>query len=75
MYIHEAISKISYKTPFITRKSWQRITDRPCPASVKIQPSNSPDCCIVFSVSMQRPSPRWNPTADDLTASDWELTR
>lgn len=38
-----------------------------------IRPTNSYDCCIIFVEGKENQQSRyWNPTADDLTADDWE---
>lgn len=75
MYIYEAIKSTTPQTPYITRKSWCYLTDRPCPAAVKILPTNSPDGCVVKSVSADKSRRGWQPSADDLTASDWVLVK
>lgn len=71
MYIHEAIKARTEIKPFITREKWCYRTGQPCKAAVKIQPTDSPDGCVVRSVT-GRDCPRWQPTTDDLTADDWK---
>ena len=39
-------------------------------ASVKIKPTDSAECCIVFKNNKPSAS-RWNPSAEDLAAKDW----
>ncbi|WP_071428248.1 Thoeris anti-defense Tad2 family protein [Merdimmobilis hominis] len=74
MYIHEAVASCGLEKPFITRKRWMYLTPNPCKgAPVKIQPTNSPDGCIVESVTGKIPHRRWTPTAEDLVADDWIL--
>ena len=73
MYIQEAIRAMTMDRPYITRMAWARITSEPCSAAVKIQPTNSPDCCIVKSVAAKGPCRGWEPTAGDLAADDWEV--
>lgn len=39
-----------------------------------IRPTNSYDCCIIFVAGKENQQSRyWNPTADDLTADDWDV--
>ena len=40
-----------------------------------IRPTNSYDCCqaLCSDLNGHRGSIRWNPTADDLMANDWEV--
>lgn len=71
MHIHEAIAATTRQEPFITRKAWEYITSKPCACAIKIQPTNSPDGCIVESVNSAIPICGWQPTAEDLTADDW----
>ena len=37
-----------------------------------VQPTNLRDCCILHTKG-RTPGPRWNPQAEDLMASDWEV--
>ena len=74
MFIHEAIRAISNPTTCIMRESWKRLSKEPC-GGVKIQPTNSPDGCIVRSDAEPFCRSGWKPTADDLTADDWVLVR
>lgn len=71
MNIVEAVKATTLQRPYITRKAWNRVTPNPCDAAVKIQPTDSPDRCILISVSSRdRP---WHPGTADLIADDWEL--
>lgn len=74
MHIHEAINATTPHEPFITRAIWARVTSKPCGAAVKVQPTNSPDCCIIESIINKAPCRGWQPTAEDLTADDWAIT-
>ena len=74
MYIHEAIAARTKQKPYITRQAWSYLTDKPCGAAVKIQVTDSPDCCIVESVSAKVLRVGWQPKAEDLAADDWRLT-
>lgn len=76
MYIYEAVMATSKENPYITRRAWQYVTEYACPSSIWIQPTNSPDCCIVGSETTSS-SPRrgWQPTAEDLVADDWEVVK
>lgn len=71
MYIHEAIQATTIEKPYITRRSWSRLSAKPN-GGIKIQPTNSPDCCIVMSDAMGNPRRGWEPRASDLAAYDWE---
>lgn len=71
MYIHEAILATNKQKPFIRRRSWAYLTSRPV-HSVKIQPTNSPDGCVIESVTKNSPRHGWQPMEGDLVADDWE---
>ncbi len=40
---------------------------------IRIQPTTSFDCCVVYSNGGQRSAVRWNPDALDLIADDWQV--
>ncbi len=65
MYIYEAIKARTETKPFITRAVWE--------GRIYIDPTNGPEGCIVHAKN-RAPCPRWEPSADDLTADDWEIT-
>ncbi len=69
MNICEAILAIDSKHPYITRKSWNKGIVHHKPMVFAIQPTDGPDCCIVYGVA--KPLPRWQPARADLTADDW----
>lgn len=81
MYIQQVvktaveINRNSKEKAFIRRKD---ISSGMIESQTYIYPTNGYDCCIVFSLSSmlrrtERQSRYWNPTADDLTADDWEV--
>ena len=72
MYIHEAINARTAQKPFITRKARSCLTDNPCSAAIKIQPTNSPGGCILHSEFIVNQQPCWPPRLEDLIADDWE---
>lgn len=72
MNIYEAIKARTPQKASIRRKSWQYITNGPCTAAVKIQPTNSPDKCVVESMGTKEVRSGWQPRAEDLLADDWE---
>ena len=74
MYIHEALQQLTIEKPYIRRQSWARWSNEFPGRGVCIQPTNSPDGCIVESDVDKGDRRRWNPTADDLIADDWEVT-
>lgn len=67
MTIIEAIKSTTENRPSITRTAWGEM-------QVKIRPTNTPDCCIISSLSGSNPRRGWQPTAEDLTAEDWITT-
>lgn len=71
MYIGEAIQARTAETPYITREAWLYPTKRPVAASVKILPTDSPDCCLILSATSKEPRRGWEPQAGDLVADDW----
>ena len=72
MLIHEAIITRTPEKPFIRRRAWSYLTSKPVAAVIKIQPTDSPDGCIIESVAAKSPRYGWQPTAGDLVADDWE---
>lgn len=70
MYIHEAIQARTREKPFIRRQGWFRLSPFPC-GGIKLQPTNSPDGCIIESDVDKKNRRSWIPTAEDLTADDW----
>ncbi len=73
MFIHEAVQaarNTGGATPCITRKSWARWSKK-LGGGVKIQPTDSPDGCIVESDAGDNKRRSWVPSALDLMADDW----
>lgn len=65
MYIQRAIR--------ISMKCGGRIA-RPCFCEyLQIEPTNSDEGFILHGIG-QAPCPRWQPSAEDLLAGDWEIT-
>lgn len=75
MFIHEAILSRSQGEPYITRKSWDYPATESVEAAIMILPTDTPDCCIIMSVNGKNPCRGWQPTAEDLAADDWVVTR
>ena len=71
MYIHEAVATALERNACIMRKSWNHVTSKPCDAAIKIWPTNTPDGCIVESVTINNLYSGWKPRAEDVTANDW----
>ena len=75
MYIHEAVEKAVKENGKIIRSSARR------PESdiySEITPTNSYDACLITVLHDGKPrktAGRWNPTADDLMADDWNEFR
>lgn len=67
MKIHEAVEKALKEKKPITRTSLSGF-------GFKVFPTDSSDCCyLIPEDEKQQPARRWNPTANDLLADDWEL--
>ena len=71
LYIHEAIKARTEEKPYITRESWGYITSVWCSTTIKIMPTNTPDCCTLESVASNGPRRGWQPKEEDLIAKDW----
>ena len=74
MYIHEAIRARTSDMPFITRKSWTDDYGPYSHLSIKLLPTNTPDCCVIESKLSENPCRGWQPMAGDLLADDWIIT-
>lgn len=74
MFIHEAVKNRTRAKPYITRKSWNNLypTESISGAAIVVLPTDSPDCCVIIGVG-QKPCRGWEPTAEDLTADDWQV--
>lgn len=72
MFLHEAILKTTKEKPFLARKKWSKTVLDSGSHPICIQPTDSPDGCLLYGPSQKRPHRRWWPMADDLMASDWE---
>lgn len=69
MNIQEAV-----RTALETDKCIYRQSDREKDIEIFIKPTkNSWDCCIITSPKVGKSEARWNPTSDDLIATDWKL--
>lgn len=64
MLIYEAVMKAIETNNFITREPLKQYLP------LWIKPTNTAFGCIV-GVNGKTAVPRWNPTAEDLTATDW----
>ncbi len=73
MYIHEAIKARTPDTPFIVRRKW--IDELRCYAwkGTKVYPTSTPDYCLLMTGYSRTPCRGWEPSAEDLTAEDWEV--
>lgn len=74
MYIHEAIAARTRREPFVTREAWQYVVikndGRPPGCPIKLNPTDSPDLCIVLSETSGTTC-GWRPSLEDLIADDW----
>lgn len=74
MDIHEALVARTKQRPFLTRRAWKKILLMDGNSSVYIQPTDTPECCLVYGPSQKGPRRGWQPTETDLLATDWETT-
>lgn len=73
MNIQEAIAATSKIKPFITRRAWRGVvTNESHKTAIKVQPTDTPDGCIIESAATKSLRPGWQPRAEDLMANDWE---
>ncbi len=76
MLIHEAIKEAMSQGKAITRRKEGESLWR----TTAILPTVTNDCCIIVELDEEiakdygRFCRRWNPTAEDLMANDWEVT-
>ena len=75
MFIHEAIAARSKACPYIQRASWRWYPTENIHGRFCILPTDTPDGCVIISPSRKDRCPGWQPTAADLTANDWEVTK
>ncbi len=71
MFIHEAINARTADKPCITREAWKIFNSSVSMEGIRLLPTNTPDCCILFSNGRKIPSRGWQPKAEDLVADDW----
>lgn len=67
MHISKAVRKACEFGGYISRRAWDNRH------SIKILPTNTPDCCIIMQKDGKSPCRGWQPTAEDLMADDWEV--
>ena len=73
MNIAEAMRARTKEKPFLSRAKW-RIILLDCPyRPIFIQPTNTPEFCLLYGPSQKAPQRGWQPTAEDLMAEDWEV--
>lgn len=71
MNIQEAVRTALEKDKCIYRQS-----ETEQGINIVIKPTRSSwDCCIIISSNKENSGVRWNPTSEDLIASDWELSK
>lgn len=74
MNIAEAMRSRTNEKPFITRAAWKHTNKMTGEIlQMLIDPTNTPDCCVVYSKISTGPRRRWNPKAEDLSADDWTV--
>jgi len=67
MNIRKAILEAKKTQQGITRKKWM-------PSGPSLIPTNTISCFIIVPLDSEELGKRWNPTADDILATDWEVT-
>jgi len=67
MNIRKAILEANKTQQGITRKKWM-------PDGPSLIPTNTTSCFIIVPLYSEKLGKRWNPTADDILATDWEVT-
>lgn len=68
MNITQAIESTTAEFPFITRQSWNNAG-----IMTKVFPSNTSGDCILSAKNMPS-GERYNPSREDLIATDWKVT-
>jgi hypothetical protein len=64
MSIQDAVTAALEQGKGITRKSWM-------PRPIYLIPTNTTAGLIIVCPNDDKPAPRWEPSAEDLTANDW----
>lgn len=79
MNIYEAMTARTYEKAYIRRKAWEyrMVVDQQKRALLlqpkyRILPTNTPEGCLVDSLTCTGLRASWSPTEDDLLADDWE---
>ena len=67
MDICEATRQAMEKKCCMARKAWSNS------CRTRIEPTTSPDGCVIHSRTQRNLYCRWEPTAEDLMADDWVL--
>ncbi|EAF6236001.1 DUF2829 domain-containing protein [Listeria monocytogenes] len=68
MNIREAVIRAQNEGKYIYRES-----DMEHSPTINILPTNTIDCCLLVDDESNEVGKRWNPTANDLIAIDWEV--
>lgn len=69
MTITEATRQALAEGKSITRREWCQGWPQ-----IIVTPERLPDCCTIWMEDVMRhPEARWSPSAEDLTAEDWEV--
>lgn len=66
MDIRSAIIQANAEGKYIYRKSERKF-------GIRVLPTNTQDCCLLISDESDQVGKRWNPNANDLIATDWEI--
>lgn len=66
MDIRSAVIQANKKGKYIYRQSEKEL-------KISILPTNTEDCCLLISAENNQIGKKWNPNANDLIATDWEI--
>lgn len=75
MNIFEAIKARTREQPFITREAWEKVILSNGESSIYIQPTDTPEGCLLYGPSKRGPRGGWTPAEGDLIAQDWKPVR
>lgn len=71
MFINQAIALARKSNKCITREAWEPVKRACYSAGIQILPTDTPDCCVIYSEACKTIARAWNPRAEDLLADDW----
>ena len=72
MTLLNALQARTARYPYLARRAWLATITRGPYESCFVQPTDTPDGCLLISNQTGRIAP-WNPSEADLLADDWEV--